>query len=239
MKSLVIIPTYNEKENIHLIIKEVRKYIKTDVLVMDDSSPDGTADIVKEMKRNAKWLYLKVRPKKMGLASAYLTGFNYAIKHNYDVVFEMDADFSHSPKYLPHFLEQIKEHDVVIGSRYVKGGGVSNWKKSRLFISKGGNFYAKLILGVPVKDITGGFKCFKVSALKKIDLKKITSEGYSFQVEVNYIFHKNGFKIKEIPIVFEERREGKSKMSKKIFIEALFKVWKFRFMSTKKFIKKD
>jgi len=173
----------------------------------------------------------------MGLASAYLTGFQYAIDKNYDVVFEMDADFSHNPKYLPGFLEKIKHSDLVLGSRYIKGGGISNWSRFRMFISRMGNLYARIILTCPIKDLTGGFKCFKVDTLKKINLASFSSGGYSFQVEMNYLFYKAGFKVVETPIVFEERREGQSKMSKKIFLEGMLKVWKMRFMRIKHYLK--
>lgn len=238
MKSLIVIPTYNEKDNIALLIAEIEKYVSTDILIIDDNSPDGTALVVKELQKTKPHLYLIERPGKQGLASAYLRGFQYAIDKNYDAVFEMDADFSHNPKYLPVFLEKIKENDLVIGSRYIKGGGVQNWSRFRMFISKGGNLYARLILFCPIHDITGGYKCYKVETLKKIDLSKITSEGYSFQIETDYLFYKNGFKVAEIPIIFEERREGQSKMSKKIFIEALKQVWKFRFTDFRKLLKK-
>lgn len=237
MRALIIIPTYNERENITPLIEEIEKYIKCDLLVMDDHSPDKTADLVKEIQKQKKNIFLIERPGKMGLASAYITGFKFAIEKGYDAVFEMDADFSHNPKYLPAFLKELENHDLVIGSRYVKGGGVSNWSRFRLFISRGGNLYTRLVLCCPIKDLTGGFKCFKVNTLKKIDLDKITSGGYSFQIENNYLFYKNGFKIKEIPIVFEERREGQSKMSKKIFFEAMKQVWVFRFRNFKKFLK--
>jgi dolichol-phosphate mannosyltransferase len=238
MKTLIIIPTYNERNNIIPLIEEIEKYLNTDILVMDDSSPDGTGDAVREIQKYKPFIYLIQRPGKMGLASAYLQGFQYAIEHDYDAVFEMDADFSHNPKYLPHFISALKDSDLVIGSRYIPGGGVKNWSKIRELISRGGNFYARIILGIPIKDTTGGFKCFRVEALKQFDLKKISSEGYSFQIEMNYLFHKNGFRVEEIPIIFEERREGQSKMSKKIFLEAMKQVWKFRLMNPKKFLRK-
>ncbi len=239
MDNLIIIPTYNECDNIAGIIEEIYKYIDIDILVIDDNSQDGTADIVKNLKKNNQRIHLIERPGKLGLASAYICGFKFAIKNSFKNVFEMDADFSHNPKYLPDFLENIKNNDMVIGSRYVKGGGVSNWSKFRRAISRYGNLYAKIILNCPVKDLTGGFICYDVDKLKNFDLDKISSEGYSFQIEMKYIFYKYGFNIKEIPIVFEERREGKSKMSKAVFIEAMFKVIKFKFMNVKKFIKEN
>ena len=189
------------------------------------------------MQKNHQNIFLLERPKKMGLASAYLKGFQIAIEKEYDVVFEMDADFSHNPKYLPEMLLKLKGGaDLVIGSRYVKNGGVSNWSRFRLFISRGGNFYARTILRCPVQDMTGGFKGFRVETLKKINLAQVSSGGYSFQIEMNYIFSRLGFKIQEIPIIFEERREGQSKMSKKIFLEAIKQVWKFRRMNVEAMI---
>jgi dolichol-phosphate mannosyltransferase len=230
---LIVIPTYNEKDNVGPLIEEIGKHIQTDILVIDDSSPDGTADIVRQAQKTKPFIHLIQRSGKMGLASAYLQGFRYAIDNHYDLVFEMDADFSHNPKYLPHFIGRLKDADLVIGSRYIPGGGVRNWSRLREMISRGGNLYARLILEIPIKDITGGFKGFRVQALKQFDLDKITSEGYSFQIEMNYLFYKNGFQVEEIPIVFEERREGQSKMSKKIFLEALKQVWKFRLSNPK------
>lgn len=237
MKSLIIIPTYNERDNISPLIAEIRKHLLSDILVMDDSSPDGTADVVRTLQQDHEFLKLIQRPKKMGLASAYLQGFQYAIDHEYDAVFEMDGDFSHNPLYLPEFIKALETHDLVLGSRYIKGGGVKNWSRIRRLISKGGNLYSRLILWFPLKDATGGFKCFRVSALKKIKLDQIRSEGYSFQIEMNYLFWKNGFTVKEIPIIFEERREGQSKMSKKIFLEAMKKVWRFRFTRQIKYLR--
>ncbi len=235
MKSLIIIPTYNEADNIIPLFLEIKKHYQGDILIVDDGSPDGTAQKVKEFQQKNPHVVLLERPKKMGLASAYLTGFKQAIKKEYDVVFAMDADFSHNPKYLPLMLKAIKNGaSLVIGSRYVKGGGVSNWGWFRRLISKGGNCYAKIVLCSSIKDITGGFKAFKIETLKKINLQKVTSEGYSFQIELNHIFSSLKFPIVEIPIVFEERREGKSKMSKKIFFEAIKQVWKLKFKKIKK-----
>jgi len=237
LKNLVFIPTYNESGNIKNIIQEIKKNIDTDILVIDDNSADGTSDIVREIQKSCPNVFLIQREGKLGLASAYIRGFNYAVENGYDSVCVMDADFSHNPKYLPALFNALNEYDFVIGSRYIKGGGVSNWSKKRVLVSKLGNLYARIILMAPIKDITSGFKCVRVDALKKIDLNMIKSEGYSFNVEINYLFYKNGFRIKEIPIIFEERREGASKISKKIFFEAVFKVWVFRFTNFKKFFK--
>jgi dolichol-phosphate mannosyltransferase len=236
MKSLIAIPTYNEKENIIPLISEIMKYVDSDIFVIDDNSPDGTAQVIKD-NLSGNRVKLCERPKKLGLATAYIHAFKYAIDNDYDYIFTMDADFSHNPNYLQNFLEKIKEADLVIGSRYISGGGIKNWSKFRLFVSKCGNFYARTILGIPIKDVTGGFKCYRISALKKINLDKIKSEGYSFLIEMKYLFYKNKFNVKEIPIVFEERREGQSKMSKKIFFEAMRNVWKFRFTNSKRYIK--
>jgi dolichol-phosphate mannosyltransferase len=230
---LVIIPTYNEKENIGLLIPEIKALLPdVHVLVVDDSSPDGTSAYVKELARTHGGVFTLDRPKKEGLGKAYISGFRWALERTYQFVFEMDADFSHDPKYLPDFLKAIEESDVVIGSRYVKGVNVVNWPMSRLLLSYFGNIVARLIAGVPVRDCTAGFKCFRRKVLETINLDKIDSSGYSFQIEVNYMAWKNGFLIREIPIVFTDRRRGVSKMSTKIIREALVLLWKLRLMST-------
>ncbi|MBS3741038.1 MAG: polyprenol monophosphomannose synthase [Candidatus Cloacimonetes bacterium] len=229
-KALVIIPTYNESENIAQIVPEILQQDKIfEVLVVDDNSPDGTADIVKDMKNNNGRIHLIEREGKLGLGSAYIRGFKYALANNYDFIFEMDADFSHNPKDLTSFLVAIKEADLVIGSRYCKGINVVNWPFKRLLLSFFAAKYVRLITGMPINDPTGGFKCFRRKILEEIDLDKIMSDGYSFQIEMNYKAWKKGFKIVEIPIVFVERRSGSSKMSKAIVREAIFVVWKLRF----------
>lgn len=232
MKTLVIIPTYNESENIEKIVPEIlEKDPSIDVLIVDDNSPDGTGELADKMVEKNSKIFVMHREKKAGLGTAYKTGFRYALENGYDYIFEMDADFSHDPKYIPSFLEAIKEADLVLGSRYISGVNVINWPMSRLLLSYYANVYTRWVTGLPVKDATGGFKCFRRKVLESVDLDKVKSEGYSFQIEVSLRAWKRGFKIKEIPIVFEDRREGKSKMSKKIVREAVWMVWKLRLLS--------
>lgn len=228
-KILIIVPTYNEAENIFKLLDVIHAQVPdADILVVDDNSPDGTAAMVESRMKEDPRLSLMKRPGKLGLGSAYIAGFKQALARGYEVVFEMDADFSHNPAYLPRFLEAIKEADLVLGSRYVEGGGVENWAFSRKLISLGGSMYARFILGVPYRDLTGGFKCFRRETLAAIDLDGIHSEGYSFQIEITYRVHKKGLQIREIPIIFADRLGGKSKMSWKIFLEAIFRVWQMR-----------
>ena len=228
-KSLVIIPTYNELENIHRLIPAVlSKDESISILIVDDGSPDGTANFVEEESKINDRIHLLKREKKMGLGTAYIAGFKYALKSNYDFIFEMDADFSHNPKELKNFLVAIKEHDLVLGSRYINGVRVLNWPMRRLLLSFFASIYTRIITGMPIKDATGGFKCFRRKVLESIDLDKIKSNGYSFQIEMTFKAFAKGFKIKEIPIVFTDRVKGKSKMSKKIVREAVMMVWKLR-----------
>ncbi|NUO18287.1 polyprenol monophosphomannose synthase [bacterium] len=232
MRALVIIPTYNEKEGIEAIIRAVLdQNLGVDVLIVDDNSPDGTGQIVRNLQANLAGLHLIERPGKMGLGTAYVTGFKYAIENDYDAVFEMDADFSHDPLVLPQFLEKIRDHDFVLGSRYVNGISVVNWPLSRLMLSYFASYYTRWITGMPIKDPTGGFKCFRTSTLKAIDLDGVKSNGYSFQIEMNFKAWKKGFKYVEIPIIFVDRRAGHSKMSKAIVREAVWMVWKLRLKS--------
>ena len=227
---LVIIPTYNESENIEKLVHDVFAYLpKTEILVIDDNSPDGTGRIVDGLAGANSAVHVIHRPKKMGMGNAYNQGFRYAVEHGYDVVFEMDADFSHKPSDLPRLLEALQENGLVIGSRYVDGGGTVNWGISRRFISKSGNLYARIILGMDIKDITAGFRCYSVGALKKVDLDQVKSDGYGFQVEMAYRIKQAGYSIKEVPIIFEERRAGQSKMSKNIVTEAFIRVLMIRF----------
>ena len=229
LKTLIIIPTYNEAENISKLLDAVHSQVPdADILVVDDNSPDGTAVVVEGRIKKDTRLSIMKRAGKLGLGSAYIAGFKQALVRGYEVVFEMDADFSHNPAYLPKFLEAIKEADLVLGSRYVEGGGVENWPLLRRLISLGGSWYGRFILGVPYRDLTGGFKCFRRKTLEAIDLDSIHSEGYSFQIELTYRVHKKGLRIREIPIVFADRLGGKSKMSWKIFLEAIFRVWQMR-----------
>ncbi len=229
-KALVIIPTYNESENITHIVPKVLQQDKIfDVLIVDDNSPDGTASLVKDMMKQDDRIHVIEREGKLGLGSAYIRGFKYALSKKYDYIFEMDADFSHNPEDLTSFLIAIKEADLVIGSRYCKGINVVNWPLKRLLLSVFASKYVRMITGIPIKDPTGGFKCFRREVLEEIDLDRIMSDGYSFQIEMNYKAWKKDFKISEIPIVFVERRSGESKMSKAIVREAITVVWKLRF----------
>jgi dolichol-phosphate mannosyltransferase len=231
-KTLVIIPTYNEAENIEKLIREI--YIvdaKIHILVVDDNSPDRTAHLVERLKKRFNHLYLIEREKKLGLGSAYIAGFKFALNNGYEYIFEMDADYSHDPKEIPVFLEAIKRSDLVIGSRYIKGVNVVNWPLSRLMLSILANKYTHFITGLPLHDSTGGYKCFRRKVLESINLDNIKSGGYSFQIEVNFKTWKKGFDIKEIPIIFIDRTIGKSKMSKKIVREAILMVWKLKIRS--------
>jgi dolichol-phosphate mannosyltransferase len=239
MKKLAIcIPTYNEKENIQKLINEIKHTLRnaevyTTIIIIDDNSPDGTGKIVDNLTKEYSSIKFKLDPihrnGKLGLASAYIEAFQKTIKDNYDYILSMDADFSHQPKYILDMLREIKNCDLVIGSRNIKGGGVENWSFFRNMISKGGSLYSRIILGVDIKDFTGGFNMYRKKVLGSIELEKIKSEGYSFAIEMKYRIAKKGFKIKEIPIIFPDRKLGKAKMSKKIFIEAFFRVWQLRF----------
>ncbi len=229
-KTLIIIPTYDEIENLPRLIVEIDKLnLGTHILVVDDNSPDGTGQWVKNQQSKNPNLFLIEREGKNGLGSAYVKGFKWAIENNYDLVFEMDADFSHDPKYIPNFLFKIKENDLVLGSRYVKGVNVVNWPMSRLLLSYFANIYARIVTGLPIKDSTSGYKCFRVGALKSLNLDQVNSGGYSFQIEVTYKLWRKGFRIAEIPIVFVDRMAGASKMSGKIISEALFLLLRLRF----------
>lgn len=228
-KSLVIIPTYNELENIPKLIPIVlAQDERIHLLIVDDNSPDGTANFVEgEMKANER-IHLLKREKKLGLGTAYIAGFRYALQNGYDFIFEMDADFSHDPNELKNFLTEIKNYDLVLGSRYIHGIRVLNWPMRRLLLSFFASVYTRVITGMPIRDATGGFKCFRRKVLETIDLDKVKSNGYSFQIEMTFKAYSKGFKIKEIPIVFVDRIKGKSKMSKKIVREAVIMVWKLR-----------
>ncbi len=230
MKTLIIIPTYNERENLSPLLKEIFSYaLETDILIVDDNSPDGTGELADEIHQLNAQVNVLHRPGKHGLGTAYIEGFKYAIDHGYDAAFEMDADFSHDPRYLPDFLKAIENADVVIGSRYVQGGDTPNWSLLRRFISGGGNIFARFMLGIPVHDCTAGYRCYRREVLEHIDLDAIQSQGYAFQIELVYRVMKHGFKIVETPIVFMDRRVGKSKMSRKIVIEGFTYVLKARF----------
>lgn len=228
-KSLVIIPTYNELENIPKLIPIVlAQDERIHLLIVDDNSPDGTAKFVEEEMKSNERIHILKREKKLGLGTAYIAGFKYALENEYDFVFEMDADFSHDPNELRNFLITIRENDLVLGSRYINGVRVLNWPMARLLLSFFASVYTRIITGMPIKDATGGFKCFRRNVLESIDLDKVKSNGYSFQIEMTFKAYIKGFKIKEIPIVFIDRVKGKSKMSKKIVREAVMMVWKLR-----------
>jgi len=228
-KILVVTPTYDEAENIQKFISEIlAQSPEIDMLVIDDNSPDGTGDIVERVRAQNPRVHLIRRPRKMGLGTAYVEGFKYAIAHSYDFVFEMDADFSHNPEEVPRFLEKAQSCDLVIGSRYTNGVRVVNWPIRRLILSYAANVYTRIITGMPIKDATGGFKCFRRKVLEAIDLSKVHSNGYAFQIEMNFKAWSKGFKLCEHPIVFVDRRSGVSKMSKKIVYEAVFMVWKLK-----------
>lgn len=229
--ALVCIPTYNERENVEAICRAVLGAdARLDVLVVDDNSPDGTGQIADALAAKEPRIQVLHREKKEGLGRAYLAAFRWALEHGYPYVLEMDADFSHDPRYLPKLLDEAERGaDLVIGSRYVQGGGTVNWGIGRQIISRGGSLYARTILGVRVRDLTAGFKCFRRKVLEALDLDGVTSSGYGFQIELTYKTLKKGFRVSEVPIVFEDRRVGHSKMNRKIFLEALWKVWKLRF----------
>ena len=237
-KALIIIPTYDELENLPKLLPEVlSKDENIDVLIVDDSSPDGTADWVeKEAEKNPRIKLIK-REMKMGLGTAYIAGFKYALENNYDYIFEMDADFSHDPDEIQNFLNEIKTYELVLGSRYKEGVNVVNWPMRRLMLSLFANMYTRVITGLPVRDATSGFKCFRKEVLQAIDLDTVKSNGYAFQIEMTFKAWKKGFKIKELSIVFTDRVKGTSKMSKKIVREAIFMVWKLRFASMFKILK--
>ena len=231
-KSLVIIPTYNELENIpNLIPKILQKDEGIEVLIVDDNSPDGTAAFVEDESKLNSRVHLIKRNAKLGLGTAYIEGFKYALMNGYDFIFEMDADFSHNPKELINFLREIESADLVLGSRYKNGVNVINWPMRRLLLSVFANLYTRIITGLPVRDATGGFKCFRREVLEAIDLDNVKSNGYAFQIEMTYKAWKKGFRIKEISIIFIDRVKGTSKMSKKIVREAVTMVWKLRIRS--------
>ncbi len=232
-KTLVIIPTYNEIDNIGPLIAEVLALNVPDlsVLVVDDNSPDGTGDVVAGLSKQDSRVHLVRREGKLGLGTAYVAGFKYAIEQGYDFIFEMDADHSHDPDEVPKMLEKIRDNDLVIGSRYLTGVNVINWPFSRLLISLAANFYTRLITRMPIRDCTSGFKCFRRKVLESINLNRISSDGYSFQIEMHYKAWRRKFKIVEHPIIFVDRTKGTSKMNIKVMREATWMVWKLRLLS--------
>ena len=222
---LVITPTYNEVSNIEKLINSIFSLeYNIDILVVDDSSPDGTDQYVKSHSSYNNKLFLISRPSKLGLGSAYCRGYEWALKSDYNKIIQIDADFSHNPKYIPLLLEESSQHDLVIGSRYISGVNVVNWPMSRLLLSYFASLYCRIILGVRINDFTGGFKCFNRRVLENINMHNVKSEGYSFQIEMNFKAYHKGCSIKEIPIIFNDRALGTSKMSKKVIFEAIYMV---------------
>jgi dolichol-phosphate mannosyltransferase len=226
---LVIVPTYNEAKNLPLIVPAILKQDpRLEVLVVDDNSPDGTGDLADRMAQTKERVHVLRRPAKEGLGRAYIAGFQWALAGGFQAVFEMDADFSHDPDFLSTFLEAIENADLVVGSRYATGVNVINWPISRLLLSLGANLYARLVTGLPLTDSTAGFKCFRREVLEAIPLERVKSGGYAFQIEMSFRAWRKGFRLVEIPIVFHDRVEGQSKMSKRIVREAIWMVWWLR-----------
>ena len=236
MKCLIVIPTYNESQNIEHIVRAIFAEringFETHILVVDDNSPDGTSGIVKRMKETVypETLFLLSRDRKSGLGTAYIAGFRWGLTQGYHVFVEMDADLSHDPGYLSAMLQKTDAHDFVVGSRYVSGGGVKGWGLVRKIISRFGSLYARTILGIPMRDLTGGFNIWKRDVLETIELNRVRSEGYAFQIELKYRAFLKGFSFVEFPILFEDRRLGRSKMSKKILLEAMYRVWQLKML---------
>jgi len=231
-RALIIFPTYNEKDNIRKIVHAVLPLDpRIHVLIVDDNSPDGTGQIAGQLAEQEKNVNVLHREEKKGLGRAYIAGFKWAIERKFDYIFEMDADFSHGPEYLKDFLREIQNNDLVIGSRYISGVNVINWPMSRLLLSYFANVYTRIITGLPLRDATGGFKCFRRELLEAINLDDVKSSGYSFQIEMSMRAWKKNFRIKEIPIIFVDRIAGQSKMSKKIVREAVWMVWLLRLKS--------
>ena len=226
---MVVVPTYNEAANLPLIVPQIlAQESRLDVLVVDDNSPDGTGRLADEMAAADSRVHVLHRPGKGGLGKAYLAGFRWALERDYELVFEMDADFSHDPRFLGDFIRAVADADLVIGSRYKTGVNVINWPISRLLLSLGANQYARWITGMPIMDSTGGFKCFRRRVLEAIDFERVRSNGYAFQIEMSYRAWRKGFRLVEIPIVFTDRMEGQSKMNKRIVREAIWMVWWLR-----------
>jgi dolichol-phosphate mannosyltransferase len=228
-RAVVVVPTYNERVNLPLIVPAIlQQDPRLEVLVVDDNSPDNTGRLAEEMAATEPRLHVLHREAKQGLGKAYLAGFRWALDNGYDLIFEMDADFSHDPKFLRDFLRAIESADLVLGSRYATGVNVINWPISRLLLSLGANQYARGITGLPLSDSTGGFKCFRRAVLEAIDFEQVRSNGYSFQIEMSFRAWRKGFRLVEIPIVFTDRVEGQSKMNKRIVREAIWMVWWLR-----------
>lgn len=231
MKILIILPTYNEIENLQAVVEEILARGPYDILVVDDNSPDGTGALADRLaKKHRDRVHVLHRAAKEGLGRAYIDGFKWGLQRDYDVFFEMDADFSHNPAHLSQFVREIENGaDLVLGSRNIKGGGTRNWSVLRTLVSKGGSQYARLILFSPYHDLTSGFKAFRREVLEDLDLENVDSNGYSFQIELTHRTHQMGYKVRETPIIFVDRKVGKSKMTGRIVLEAMLVVWKIRF----------
>ena len=232
-RALVIIPTFNESENLPRLVPSVlSRDERLEILVVDDNSPDGTGRLAEEIAAAEPRVHVIHRAGKLGLGTAYIAGFKWGIEHGYDILFEMDADFSHDPTHLPQFLEAVQDYDLVLGSRYLHGRvTVVNWPMGRLLLSYFANSYARWVTGLPIADATGGFKCFRRQVLEAIELDRVESNGYAFQIEMSFRAWKKGFRLGEIPIMFVDRDLGESKMSKKIVREAVWRVWRLRFLA--------
>lgn len=224
-RAVIVIPTFNERDSIATIVHRVRAAVPTaDILIVDDNSPDGTGAIADALAQQDTQVHVMHRLGKEGLGAAYLAGFAWALQHGYEVIVEMDADGSHQPEQLPQLLDALAEADLVLGSRWIRGGGTQNWSKSREFLSRGGNRYTRALLGMPVHDATGGFRVFRASTLRQLDLHEVASQGYCFQVDLAWRAAQRGLRIVEVPITFVERSAGESKMSQRIVVEALWRV---------------
>jgi dolichol-phosphate mannosyltransferase len=231
LKALIIVPTYNERENVEALLLAIFANVPTaEVLIVDDNSPDGTGAIADRAAASDPRVHVMHREGKQGLGSAYVAGFRYALERDYEAVFEMDADFSHNPESLPVFLREIENADLVLGSRYLYGVTVVNWPLKRLILSYSANVYSRVITGMRVKDLTGGFKCFRRRVLESIDWSRVRSDGYAFQIEITFKAWRKGFRIREIPILFVDRKAGESKMSRRIVYEAAWMVWRLRLL---------
>jgi dolichol-phosphate mannosyltransferase len=231
-RAIVVIPTYNERENIGRLIEALRRVLPSlDVLVVDDHSPDGTAELVRSMARDDAHIHLLEREGKLGLGTAYCAGFRWALERGYHIICQMDADFSHNPEDLPRLIAALEHADVAIGSRYISGVNVVNWPMRRLLLSYAANVYTRLVTGMPIRDATGGFKAFRAELLRRIDLSAIASNGYAFQIEMNFRAWKLGARIEELSIIFIDRTNGVSKMSRSIIYEAAWIVWKLKLLA--------
>jgi dolichol-phosphate mannosyltransferase len=231
VKTLIIVPTYNERENVVALLERIFAFVPgAHVLIVDDNSPDGTGAIADQSAAEDPRVHVMHREGKQGLGSAYVAGFRYALDRDYEAVFEMDADFSHNPESLPVFLGELENADLVLGSRYLNGVTVVNWPIKRLILSYSANVYSRVITGMRVKDLTGGFKCFRRRVLESIDWSRVRSDGYAFQIEITFKAWRKGFRIREIPIMFVDRKAGESKMSRRIVYEAAWMVWRLRLL---------